>query len=302
MVFPGHPGLPMQIGLSLVQYALYVVGGGAESGLSFTEFVARRIESVWVASKILSTLLHLLSFVLLYRFARAILGSWRAALIATILYATTFPVLFYASRVSPEPWMVAFFCLTFLAFWGYQEATARGNTRRALTMVFVAAAAAVSAALSKAHLLGLFPFFCLAPLLAESPLAGNGPGWRRRLTAVSVFLGSAVAVTAAYSLAMDWDGFFRMWRAVTDSRGSGDSWVGALANRLSYVRGNLAPVAYLPRVSKAGVFALCELPFLVVSVAGLAGIRRDPPALRRFRGRPLRVPDPIHLHMRPRAR
>ncbi len=43
MVFAGHPGLPMQIALSWLQYVLFMLGGGYQSGLSFTESTARQI-------------------------------------------------------------------------------------------------------------------------------------------------------------------------------------------------------------------------------------------------------------------
>ena len=286
MVFAGHPGLPMQITLSWLQYVLFMLGGGYQSGLSFTEWTARQLETVWVASKLLSTAAHLASFLCLYAFARALPVSERAARIATILYATAFPVLYYASRVSVEPWMVLFFCLTFLALWQYRDAWAAGRKARALAFCVLAGVAAVSAALSKVHLLGPLPLFCLGPLVFDSAPKEDSAGslsLADRLRATAAFSGTVMAVGLVYSTVMDWESFFGMWGSVVDSS----------ARLWAVVLGNFAPEEYVPGVATAGVFAragatapvrtLCELPFLALSGFGIALLARNRTAFRRYR-------------------
>jgi hypothetical protein len=49
------------------------------------------------------------------------------------------------------------------------------------------------------------------------------------------------------------------------------------------VRQNLAPGEYVPQIAKSGIFALCELPFLVLSGLGVALLARRRVAFRRYR-------------------
>jgi hypothetical protein len=292
LLFEGHPALPMQIVLSLGQYVVYLLHGGPWSGLTFTESTARHLALVWWLSRLLTTAAHLLSFWALHRLARAMTGSERAALASALTYATSLPVLFFLSRVSVEPWVVCFFCVTFLALWRGEEALAAGAPRRAAIAFAVAAVAAVSGLYSKIHLLGLFPLFCLGPLLlpgASWPAGGQRLLTRRRLAVVAGFLVVALAVFGLYAALMDWSDFFRLWKPEVDAgafedgaRGGG--WDQALETRAFYFWSNLKPVAYLPGRSKSGLFALCELPFLLLaSGATVALLRRREETARRFR-------------------
>jgi hypothetical protein len=292
LLFEGHPALPMQIVLSLGQYLVYFAHGGPWSGLTFTESTARHLALVWWFSRLLATAAHLLSFWALRRLAREVTGSERAALAATLTYATSLPVLYYVSRISVEPWLVLFFCLTFLALWRGEEALAAGRRRRAWIAFALAGAAAVSGLYSKIHLLGPFPLFCLGPLLlpgASRPQGGLRLLSRSRLEVVAVFLVVAVLVFGLYATLMDWTNFFRLWKPEVDAGAfengaQGGGWDQALENRALYFWHNFNPAAYLPARSRSGLFAFCELPFLLLASAALvAFLRTHDEAARRFR-------------------
>ncbi|TFG98239.1 MAG: hypothetical protein E4H11_00730, partial [Myxococcales bacterium] len=81
-LFVGHPGATLVPLLRLVQSALYQLG--ADGDLSFTRFTAQQLPRVFLASKLLMTGLHLLSFVALYHVARRLLGDGRAAALAVL--------------------------------------------------------------------------------------------------------------------------------------------------------------------------------------------------------------------------
>ena len=132
-LFPGHPGTTLQLMLLGLQRTYDAVAN--HQALTFTEFTARNIAQVTVLSKLLATVLHLVSFYLVYHFARHILCGARGARLATLGYATCFPVLYYISRVSVEPLMVIAFAGTFLAMWSSRrsfetEGSGFGNASR----------------------------------------------------------------------------------------------------------------------------------------------------------------------------
>ena len=100
LLYPGHPGLTLQIMLHSLQRALFWAhrAGGGEA--AFTGYAATHLDLLFFSSKLLVTGLHALSFWLLFYFARALVGSERAALLAVLVYATSLPVLYYMSRIS----------------------------------------------------------------------------------------------------------------------------------------------------------------------------------------------------------
>src|SRR5262245_45980855 len=100
-LFLGHPGTPLLLLLEGVQQGLYALA--AEPGLSYTAFTARNLPGVIVASKLLVTVLHLVSFAFLFAFARKLLRDELAAWCACLGYATSLPALYYVSRISVEP-------------------------------------------------------------------------------------------------------------------------------------------------------------------------------------------------------
>ena len=146
-LFVGHPGstlLPLLLG---VQSGLYAVAGA--EGTSFTRFTAQHLPSVFLLSKLLMTALHLVSFVAVYKLARKMLDDESSAEFAALGYATSFPVLYFLSRISVEPLLVTFFALAFLATWRYQALALDHRLGRALAFVALAAGAAVSGAVTK---------------------------------------------------------------------------------------------------------------------------------------------------------
>ena len=279
MRFAGHPGLPMQLLLSLLQYLVYLLAGAGLTGLSFTEFIARHMVLVWCLSKLLCTVVHIGAIYCVFLFARAILASERAATLSALAYATSWPVLYYLSRISPEPWMVAFFCLSFLALWRYEGALTSGTVARAWPWALVAAGAAASALVSKMQLMIGLPFFCLGLIVFAGDSRGSAgrPNARSRFGGALVFTAGFVLTLLAYTLFMDWSEFFRLYRQLlADSVrtiGGGQEnmgWLEGLALRSRWAFQTLNPKAFRPQCTRAQLFAFCEFPMLVLSGWGLA--------------------------------
>src|SRR5215470_1777430 len=70
-LFLGHPGSTLVLLLLGVQRTYYALG--PSDGLSFTQFTARNLPTVFLLSKLLMTRLHLVSFVALFAYAKKLM-------------------------------------------------------------------------------------------------------------------------------------------------------------------------------------------------------------------------------------
>jgi hypothetical protein len=261
-LFEGHPGTTLMLLLSGVQHLYYSLAGGS-AGLSFTEFTARSLPTVFLLSKGMTTLLHLAAAFVTYLFARRILRDDRPAAFAALGYLSSLPVAYYLSRISVEPLMVLCFELSLLAIWRYEERAAEGRHRSGLGFVVLSALAAMSGVVTKLNFLAPLPPFLLAIVLLGGWGDRGAPSvpWRIRARASLVFLSSSALVLLAYSQLIDWEGFFRLWSGFTEREG-GVPW--RLAN-------------LLPRKSADGAFVLCEFVYLGLALAGcVAFVQRVP--------------------------
>ncbi len=253
-LFPGHPGTPLQLGLLGVQGAYFTAV--APDGMGFTEFTARHIDRVHELSKLFATALHLASFFAVYAFAARLLSSRRAARFATFAYATSFPVLYFLSRVSVEPLMVLFFCTTVLAVWRAQREYERGASGAAWCAL--AGVLAASGLVTKLHFLGPLPGFAMLVLFV-----GTKAPRRERIRAVlAVLVGTAVAL-AAWSFVIDWGELADKWLRVGQIRGSGRRYE-----------------SFWPGATPGGLFLLCELLLVVLGTIGLVRSLRNRPERR----------------------
>lgn len=260
-LFVGHPGTTLLVLLSAMQHGYYALA--SEGGYSFTEFIARNLQTVFLLSKLLMTVLHFVSFWMVFAAARTLLRNERAAFFAALGYATSLPVLYYLSRISVEPLVVIFLLASFLAVWKWQDRALEGRTRSALWFAGLAGAAAVSGALTKLHFLGPLPFFLAFYLLAGSRREDQGDviGTPLRARALGVFCGSGTVLALVYFQLIDWTAFLRVWNAIATA-GNSPNW-----NPRSLI---LGPTAH-------GAFLLCESAFLAMALAGwVAYLLRHP--------------------------
>lgn len=264
--FLGHPGSTLLLLLEGVQYAYYALGDSA--GFSFTQFTARNLPTVVLLSKLLMTVLHLVSFFAVFVFAKQLVGSRRAACLASLGYATSFPVLYFLSRVSVEPLMVIFFIASFLAIWRFQELAAEGRDGAALGFVGLAAVAAACGALTKFSFLGPLPLFLLLYLLAglrpqpRAPIAA-----RTSKLALLVFCGVSAAAALLSTQFVDWQIFFGFWHGTTQRELPSFRWI---------------PLGLLPGLQPDRIFLLTELVFISLgAIGGVAFTRRASPGRSR---------------------
>lgn len=250
-LFIGHPGVPLVPLLYGVQAGLYHLHGDGD--VSFTRFIAQHLPSAFLASKLMITLLHLLSFAAIYALSRQLLRDHAAAALATLGYATSLPVLYYLSRISVEPLMVFFFVTAFWASWRYEDLAREGRLGAALGWVGLAAAAAISGAMSKLAFVGPVPFLiALQILVGTGRSEPTGPiAWRARGWALGVYTAAGLLSLALYSQVMDWTRFARVWLPATQYAGD--------ALDLS---------DFVPGIGATRIFLAAELGLLLFALVG----------------------------------
>ncbi len=278
LLYPGHPGLPLQVLLNAVESVSYALRAPADARFGFAAFLAKRSAHVFFLSKMLITGLHVFSFALLYLFARRLLGRTRAALLAAFAYATSLPPLYYLSRVSVEPLMMIFFFSLFLCVWRSLEETQRRRAGAAAWWSALGGAASVAGLATKFHLLWPLPLLGFGHLLLGDDLPGARGGAARvraRVPAAAAFAAAAFAALASTTSILDWRDFFGYWGV---GGMGGGSWVagaaGLVARQAGVVAelargvGRMPAAAYVPGATKTGLYLFCELPLLGFAAFG----------------------------------
>jgi hypothetical protein len=293
--FIGHPGLTLQLFLYLLLRACFVFSAAFSRGIPFEVFVAGSIHRLFAVSEVAVTTLHLLSLLALYRFARKLLVGQPAALLAVLAYATSFPTLYYASRISPEPLLVTFYLLTFVCIWNYQERMDAGRLLPAFTFVAIAGLCSSAAFVTKVHLAGLLiPFATLQILLQKQGTPNARTSWAlTHIPGTLLFLLASCAGLLSASLKIDWASFLRYYYAYApganpsapDYNSSVSSWanyVHAVPRMAAHLAERIPQFLGLYATSSTyeGLFAIAECVFLLCAVLGLVMLWKHQPCIR----------------------
>lgn len=290
--FLGHPGTTLQLLIHLAArtaHGLLALGG---TTAPFVAFWARHIAWLFALSSFVVAALHVVSFHALHAYARRLGMCRRTAFIVVLAYATSFPVLYYGTRVSPEPVLVTLTLVAFLLSDSCAAALASGRRLRACLLAGGAGAAAVLALFTKMHL--AFP---LVPLIVVQVLTQARPDARpllRRigesLVPAGVALASSVGTFLFCSLRVPWHSFIDFWSQYAPSGlggilrcGSGDGCVASLWAVITAVAkaGGKNLTAHLHATAQ-GLFTVSEGCFVVLGSVGLVLLWR-----RRQRARTL---------------
>jgi hypothetical protein len=287
--FMGHPGTTLQLLLHLAArttHGILVLGGVTTP---FVAFWARHIAWLFALCGLVVTALHVVSFHALQAYARRLGLSRRTAFVAVLAYATSFPVLYYGVRVSPEPLLLALTLGAILLADSCSTALASGRRVRACALAGGAGALAVLALFTKVHL--AFP---LAPLVVIQVLTQARPGSRVRfrrigegLLLAGVALASGVFVFLVASLKVPWRAFLDFWLPYTPIASAGGphsglrlpdgvglAVVGALAQAVG--KGLVGRFQATPN----GLFTLSDGPFLLLGCLGLVLLGKRQPQAR----------------------
>lgn len=250
-LFVGHPGATLLPLLRGVQSALYHTT--SEGEVSFTRFTVQHLPEAFLASKLMMTALHLLSFAALYAVSKQLLRDDHAAAVATLGYASSLPVLYYLSRISVEPLMVLCFALGFWAIWRCEDRAVEGTARGALGYAGIAGVAAASGAVTKLAFLGPLPFFLALYLIVgrSRPFTSHSIDWPIRLRALAVFAAACVVTLTLYSQIIDWRAFAGTWETLAQTPS-----------------GRWSSFDFIPGLGAPRILLAAELGFVVCATAG----------------------------------
>jgi hypothetical protein len=269
--FVGHPGLTLMLVCQLVARTVCGLSG---SSLPFQQFAGKDIYWVTLAAMVSMTALFLVTFAALERVAIRILEEERLAMLAVLAFATSYPVLYYLNKISPESLLVTFTLLAFLWLWKYYEL---GDSPAAVGFLALSAQASVAAVYTKFHI--------AAPILLFIPFQLLCRRGRRRVLAVrdaGLYVLFSMPLLVLGTLKVDWAYFFRFWFAYAPGHphyAASHNWlVNVVANSVQTAWAMLTaiPVNLLaspPRPdlsSKEGLFFAAEGVFLLVAAAGLS--------------------------------
>ena len=268
--YVGHPGLTLTLLCHVTAKTLHWMSA---SPLTFDAFAARNIHWLFFACMVVITGSFLVAFLVLERVALRVLGNQRLAFVSVVAFATTYPVLYYLNRISPEPLLVTFTLLAFLWLWRYHESTALATS---LGFLALSAQAAVAALFTKFLIVG--PIVLFIPLQI---LFRRGARMTLRIRDAALFLLFAAPALALGSLKTDWAYFFSSWFVYAPGAPqyeAGRHWLfNVLANAggtawamfMSSAR-SLSPAGFMPSFdSRTGLFFASEGLFLLISLAGL---------------------------------
>jgi hypothetical protein len=276
LLYPGHPGLPLQILLHVIQKSYYWIRSLFGERLTFTGTVAHHIQSVFFLSSLAVCASHLFSFWLLYCLGKKLLRSERGALLGTWCYASSFPVLYYYWRISPEPLAVSCLLGMMLCLWRYRECVAQAERSSALTYAVYAGALAIGGVLSKFHLLFGSPvvglLFVIVHSRSSSATAAFKPGFCALATLS--FLMPVIGGFTLSTLIYDWTQFYAYWGAM--EIGGFDltmtNFFFEFSKRTIALLGklfdNVPFQKWLPSATRSGIFLLCELPTILLGIIG----------------------------------
>jgi len=205
-VYFGHPGLPMQLGNALVQKIVYFIYHGEHE--SYAACVIRKLYLVQVLSRTLITCMWIATAWMVKSVTLKLFRNKDTGYIAGILFLTSFPVIYYINRISPEPYMMFFFLLSFYCLMLVKEYCHAGDWKKTLFFSCAATFAAVSAFYSKIQLFGPLPVFIFISLIIFllKPLS-----WPRLVGVLFLSMISLLLTAICFEPFMDWLSFAREW-------------------------------------------------------------------------------------------
>jgi hypothetical protein len=202
-VFIGHPGIPMQIGLWMIQKFVYLF---TDSSFTYSEAIASNIFYVQVLSKTMCSLAFIGASLVLCKITSLLFNNRFIGVLASLFFSTSFFFVYYMTRISTEGFATLFFLLTFLfILMAHQRSD---NSRMVSAFAFFACFFSIFALYSKIHLMGPLPFFALACLIFTHFRTST---IRQLLTMVIACLMGAFIAWLCLDPFMDWPSFNSQW-------------------------------------------------------------------------------------------
>ncbi|NPV86353.1 MAG: hypothetical protein HPY45_10145 [Anaerolineae bacterium] len=209
--FAGHPGLPLQLLLYVCSRVFYGANVFRGATVSVDEFIARHQSDFFVFCSSVLGFILVLGLYLLYLLTLDLTASKTTARLSSVAYATSFPVLFFISRISVEYLMVLFYLGALLAVWRAEREAGLKNYRRAFIYIILASLSAVSALFTKIQILGLFPAYLIMQIVFDRSCDDTKVPMKMRGIGVALFVVFALFFSWLFVQKVDVNSFSAYW-------------------------------------------------------------------------------------------
>jgi Dolichyl-phosphate-mannose-protein mannosyltransferase len=121
-VWLGHPGLPVMVIIQIISRCLYLLSLVINSSShDYYDFSFRNIFYIIFLSKIMISIVHLTTSFFIYKLSIKLFNNNFIAFCSSLLYLTSFPVLFYLTKIAPDSFVSFFVILTLLSLISIKE-------------------------------------------------------------------------------------------------------------------------------------------------------------------------------------
>jgi len=231
--FVGHPGLFLMLLMQLIARLYYLIGSICiETPVAYYSFLAKNLFGLIFITKLVMTIIDLLSFYALYSLALRLFRDKWLARYSVIAFATTFSVLYYINFIVPEHLLLLFMLLSIDCAWRSYESRDQENSAKGYQYIALSAIFAVAAVFTKmmiaAPLLVLIPILLM---LQKKSLTGKCfIPLRERIVSAFTFVGAAVPFALLCSYKVNWSKFLGFWFVHAPGSLSFDSSKSSLVN------------------------------------------------------------------------
>jgi len=250
VIFPGHPGITLNILLWLIQKFIVFF---SNNNLTFSQAVASNIFYVQVLSKTVCSLIFIGSSFIIAELGATLFKDRNIGKVASIFFSSSFFSVYFLNRISPDGLVILFFLLSFLFL---VKALDGPTSPRVNLNIFFSCFFSVLAFYTKAQIMGILPVyvFLVFALLR----------WRyQTITSfckdlISMFFGFGFIYFLMNNF-MDWDSFLKLWNNIIAAKASSliltnniqnNQWLPILqlSNTFMAIMDKLSVINFLPLV------------------------------------------------------
>ena len=283
-VWVGHPGIPLMFLIHSISKVFYWLGLLFGASVPIETFTAKNIFWIILVTKSAITIVHILSFCILYRISLIFLTK-TASKIAILSYATSVIILYYMNKISPEPLLVLFVLLSIFWIWKYVE---NHHKYKGYIWLALSAFAGIAAVMTK--------IMIATPLVAFLPayiLLHQGISLKNKMSGTCLFLCFGAMFFILLGWKVDWYYFFQFWSQYAPSNPDSTGGVYPLFSFIQAISHIITNFLFIMAdglfsffsisglTSQKGQFNAAELPFMALSVVGFIQYWKDNPPKRR---------------------
>ncbi|MDD5492391.1 MAG: hypothetical protein PHV60_06910 [bacterium] len=262
--YVGHPGISLMFLIQITARLMYWVYGIFHNNGSFAAYAATHIFWILFTIRMVMVSLFILAFYVLYKMSLVFL-SRALSQIAVLVYASSFIILYYLNKISPEPILVISVLLTIYWSWRY---LLNADNNKGYFFLFLTAVATAIALATKILIVAPLAVFIPVFILSRGELKP-----KKRILDVILYIFILFLVFAGLVPKVDWKYFIGFW---LDYGPTGGRTSKGIIDVMTSALNGLAPRLWLPNLKDwKGLQNLVMWPFMILGIAGLCQYWRN---------------------------